>query len=247
MFNKTHCLLKPLFSFLIILVVFTSCTEEFKPINFKISSINKSYDADISVTYDMATGNDELSKIINFKVEKAIISTLSIPEKKTNLEAVLDDFNAEFVSFKTTYPEDEEPVWELQIETELSYQSQDIITIAISTYEFKGGAHGSDKITFLNLNAITGDVLHQKDIITNLDEFKTVAETYFKQSLKVENAHLKMEDFFFGKPFQLPENIGFSADGLVLLYNVYEVASYAQGYTEFVIPFDEVQDYLKVN
>ena len=56
-----------------------------------------------------------------------------------------------------------------------------------------------------------------------------------------------MEDFFFGKPFQLPKNIGYSDDGLVLLYNVYEVASFEQGYTEFVIPFDEIKSYLKVN
>jgi hypothetical protein len=56
-----------------------------------------------------------------------------------------------------------------------------------------------------------------------------------------------MEDFFFGKPFQLPENIGFSDDGLVLLYNVYEVASFNQGYTEFVIPFEDIASYLKLN
>ena len=55
-----------------------------------------------------------------------------------------------------------------------------------------------------------------------------------------------MEDVFFGKPFQLPENIGYSDDGLVLLYNVYEVASYDQDYIEFVIPFEELGSYLKM-
>lgn len=230
-----------------LLLIISSCTEEFKPTTFKIASIDKTYDADISVTYENATGTSELSKRINFKIEEAIIETLSIPDKKTNLEAVLDDFNSEFVNFKKDYPEDTEPVWELTIETELSYQSQDIITIAISTYEFKGGAHGNDKIKFLNLDAKTGSVLKQDDIVDNSETFKDLAETYFLKNLEVRGENLKIEDYFFGEPFHLPENIGFSADGLVLLYNVYEVASYAQGYTEFAIPFEDAQNYLKVN
>jgi hypothetical protein len=137
-------------------------------------------------------------------------------------------------------------IWELNIETEITYQSKEIITIAISTYEFKGGAHGNDKIEFLNLNGKTGAVLNQNDIIKNINDFKILAETHFVKSLENEDKDLKMEDFFFGKPFQLPENIGFSEDGLVILYNVYEVASYDQGYTEFVIPFEDVDSYLKV-
>ena len=116
----------------------------------------------------------------------------------------------------------------------------------MSFIEFQGGAHGNDKIKFLNLNAKTGEVLNQNDIIENSSGFKALAEKHFVASLETKEDRLKMEDFFFGKPFQLPENIGFSDDGLVLLYNVYEVASYAQGYTEFVIPFEDVTPFLKL-
>ena len=80
-----------------------------------------------------------------------------------------------------------------------------------------------------------------------MDAFYTLAQKHFVKSLEVEEDNLTMEDFFFGKPFQLPENIGFSDDGLVLLYNAYEIASYNQGYTEFIIPFDDVESYLKIN
>ncbi len=90
-------------------------------------------------------------------------------------------------------------------------------------------------------------MLNRNDLIKNITEFKALAETYFIKSLQSKQDVLKMEDFFFGKPFQLPENIGYSEDGLVILYNVYEVASYAQGYTEFVIPFEAAASYLKVN
>ena len=239
--------MKSIFPLILFLLLLNSCNSEFKPATFKTVEIEASYDADIAVTYDKAIGNDELSKTINFKIEEALISTLSDATKKTSLESILKDFNTEYLNFKTNFPDASEPVWELYIETEKIYQSDDIITLAISTYEFKGGAHGNDKIKFLNLDAKTGKILNQTDIIDNLKGFKTIAETHFIKSMELEKDQMKMEDFFFGKPFQLPENIGFSDDGLVLLYNVYEVASYEQGYTEFVIPFEDIESFLKIN
>jgi hypothetical protein len=227
-------------------MLLNSCEAEFKPATFKTTSIDNGFEADITATFDEATGNNDLSENINASITLAIIGTLSASDVKTDLNAVLKDFNSEFVDFKKDFPDDFEPIWELNIETEITYQSKEIKTIAISTYEFKGGAHGNDKIEFLNLNGKTGAVLNQNDIIKNINDFKILAETHFVKSLENEDKDLKMEDFFFGKPFQLPENIGFSEDGLVILYNVYEVASYDQGYTEFVIPFEDVDSYLKV-
>jgi len=229
-------------------LLLNSCETEFKPATFKTTSIDKAFEANISAIYDKATGNTELSKTINTNVEKAIVSALSTTdEEQKDLNTYLKGFNTEFVNFTKDFPDASEPVWELNIETEITYQSEAIITIAISTYVFEGGAHGNDQIKFLNLDAKTGQPFSQSDLITNEKDFKTLAESYFLKSLEIENSDLKMEDYFFGEPFHLPENIGFSDDGLVLLYNVYEVASYAQGYTEFVIPFEDVESYLKVH
>ena len=44
--------------------------------------------------------------------------------------------------------------------------------------------------------------------------------------------------------FYLPENIGLTENGLVLLYNQYEVASYADGAIELILPMNEVKNYL---
>lgn len=241
MINKNHISLLFLF-----LTLIFSCSNETKTISFENNSYENHYEADISVSIDEAIVNSEVSKIINFKIKEAIISTLSDVTKKTSLESVLEDFDAEFITFKKQFPEASHPAWELHIETEKVYQSEEIITLSINTYEFKGGAHGNDKIKFLNLNANTGEVYKLSDIVDNSDDFKALAKDHFLKSIDADKENNQIEDYFFGKPFQLPENIGFSDDGLVFLYNVYEVASYDQGYTEFVIPFDAVESYLKV-
>lgn len=245
MINKKSTSILSLALFLSLFLV-SSCNNESKPISFENNSYENNYEADISVSIDEAAGNDDISKVINFKIKEAIISTLSDVTKKTNLESVLEDFNSEYIAFKKEFPEASHPAWELHIEAEKSYQSEDVITLSVNTYEFKGGAHGNDKIKFLNLNTATGDVYNINDLVENSEDFKTLAKTYFLKSIDADKENNKIEDYFFGKPFQLPENIGFSDDGLVFLYNVYEVASYNQGYTEFIIPFDAVEPFLKV-
>lgn len=168
-----------------------------------------------SVIYEQATRNTDLSENVNASIERVIITTLNSNDVKGDLNTVLKDFNSEFIVFKKDFSEASEPIWELNIETEILYQSEDLITIAISTYEFKGGAHGNDKIKLVNLNVKTGQSLNHNEIIEDLSSFKTIAQKYFVKSLEIKKNNLKMEDFFFDKPFELPENIGFSEDGLV--------------------------------
>tara|TARA_R110002049_G_scaffold85746_3_gene218084 strand:+ start:8813 stop:9532 length:720 start_codon:yes stop_codon:yes gene_type:complete len=237
---------KQIIPFLIFILVLNSCSSEIKRASFETISVTETYDAAITATYSKAEGKDKLSKTINSNVDNALVETLSTAESKNDLKTILKEFNKEYLDFKKDFSEESEPVWELDIETELVYQSEAIITIAISTYEFKGGAHGNDQIKFLNLDAKTGHVLNLDDFIENNDEFKALAKSHFTKTVQLKDSAVNMEDVFFGKPFQLPENIGYSDDGLVLLYNVYEVASYDQDYIEFVIPFEELGSYLKM-
>ena len=46
--------------------------------------------------------------------------------------------------------------------------------------------------------------------------------------------------------FYLPENIGFTPKGIQLLYNQYEVSSFAEGPIEVTIPYNEVKKYLTI-
>lgn len=247
MFNLTLSTLKRIITFLIFLMVLNSCTSEFKPATFETISIEEPFEAEILAVYSKAKGNSDLSNSINKNVENAIIETLNTSENKNNLNDILKGFNDEYLSFKKDFEEITEPAWELLIETELTYQSESVITISISTYEYKGGAHGNDKIKLLNLDAKTGEIIELTDFINDIDGFTKLAESQFMSSLEKDKNNLTIEDFFFGEPFQLPENIGFSEEGLILIYNVYEVASYDLGYTEFMIPFEVADSYLKVN
>lgn len=222
----------------------TACEKEQKLVVFDTKNISNTHSANIEVTIDKASGGDDISKKINTSIEKALIISIPNTEKALNLNDALQEFDNDYKTFKTKF-EDENHVWELALETEVEYQSAEVITIAVSCYSDTGGAHGNDNIQLLNINPETGETYSFEDIISDKNGFEALAKTHFEKSLKSDNKDIS--NYFFGESFQLPENIGFSEEGLILLYNVYEIASYSEGYTEFVIPFEKLDSYLKIN
>lgn len=244
MFNKCTLSLKKIILPLIILIFISSCKDEIKPIEFETVLIKNTYEADIEVAFDKAKVNSEAAKSINTHINTAILKSIPISEKVVpqTIEEALKDFDTEYNSFKNDF-EDSEQTWVLAIETEVLYKTKSIITLGLSVYSDTGGAHGNDTIQFLNFNPENGTLLAKKDIISDMNGFKELSKSYFLDHMKNEGSDIS--EFFFGKPFQLPENIGFNDEGVILLYNVYEIASYNQGYTEFVIPWDKVQKKLK--
>jgi len=121
-----------------------------------------------------------------------------------------------------------------------------LIWVSLQSYVDTGGAHGNGRLSYLNFNPQTGALLKQNDIISNLSQFKKIAKTAFEEQTKPKDDDETIEDFLFGEDFQLPANIGFTKEGLTLLYNNYEIASYAQGITKIVLPYDQLNGLLKV-
>lgn len=245
MFNKCTFSLKKIILPLIILVLITSCKDEVKPLEFETIEIKTEFEAEIEVAFDKAKVNSEVAKTMNSHIDSAILKSIPISENATpkTVEEALKGFDAEYKSFKNDF-EDNTQVWALAVETEILYQTENIITMGLSVYADTGGAHGNDSIQFLNFNPESGAVLSQKDFISDIEGFKKLAESFFLDHMKNEGSDIS--EFFFGKPFQLPENIGFNEEGVILLYNTYEIASFSQGYTEFVIPMETAQEFLSL-
>lgn len=245
MFNTSYFSLNRLIFPLIILFFIVSCDDNVKPLEFESVIIKNTFDAEIEFQFDKAKETSEIAKAINKTIASEILKSIPISENKTieTLEEALTAFNAEYTTFKTNF-EDSSQVWALAIETEVLYTTESIVTVALSVYSDTGGAHGNDTIQFLNFDSQTGKRYSNEDLLSNIEGFKTLAKSFFLEHMKNEGSDIS--EFFFGKPFQLPENIGFSEEGVVLLYNVYEIASYSQGYTEFVIPSDKAQEFLKI-
>lgn len=248
MFNKSAKTLRKISSFLIIALVICSCNENVK-LTFETQQIEKSSDAIIAINYPKAIGTKAVTEKINQQIEHVIANEMNMtdtPENDISVSQAVSQFDNEYKTFKQDF-QDTNQQWKVDVEGKVVYESPEVICISLQSYIDTGGAHGNTRITYLNFDPETGALLKQNDIISNLTEFKKFAEKAFKEQTKPKDNDETIEDFFFGEEFQLPENIGFTKDGLLLLYNNYEIASYTRGVTKIILSYNDIKGFLKVN
>lgn len=247
MFNKSTSTLKKISLSLAVLIVVFSCKDDTE-ISFTDTTIEKTENAKINITYPKAEGNEKVADRINKTIENFLANEINMSEKSDknlSLDDAIKAFDGEYKSFKKDFS-DSTQEWEAMIESEVNYDSGKILCITVNSYLDTGGAHGNSHVTFLNFNKISGELLKTKDIITDAEGFKKMAIPYFEKATKPISNDEEVQDMFFGEAFQLPENIGFNEKGVILLYNIYEIASYAQGVTEFTIPYSEAKPFLNI-
>lgn len=235
--------MKKLVLILLVAIIFTACKEETN-LNFTSTYLELDDIAFIEIDYPTADGTSEAAQAINTILSSYIVNALNFEEgsvSNNDIETAASKFNDNYKAFKADFPDESTP-WEATVEGEVLYTSPLITSISINTYIFTGGAHGNDYIKLFNFNNLTGEVLKSEDVLDLNADFMKLAQRYFEQEVMKSGENVK--DYFFGEPFKLPENIGLNERGLIMLYNKYEIASYAQGYTEFLIPFKELEPYL---
>ncbi|UPS92425.1 DUF3298 and DUF4163 domain-containing protein [Bizionia sp. M204] len=219
-----------------------SCEDEETKITFSEKNFTTNQNKIVEINIPQAEGIEAVKNNINTSIEAMVSASLNLDEdsvaKSMSVSESIDKFNSEYASFKSEFPESALE-WEAQIDGEIMYQSEAVISVVITNYLNTGGAHGSLVVSFLNFDALTGQLLKNEQLFNDMNAFKTVAEDYFNDQIAD-----KKELYFEPDNFVLPQNIGFNDTGVILLYNSYEVAPYSTGLTEFTIPFDDLVPYL---
>lgn len=130
--------------------------------------------------------------------------------------------------------------WIVDVQTIPVYKNDTILVFALEIMTYFGGVHPNTNRVYYNLNRQTGKRLHYNWFSDQ--GFEEKAEAIFRRI-----NHLNPDDIindlrvgysFPNNKFQLPANYGFKGDSVVLYYNRYEIAPYAKGPTEYVIPIN---------
>jgi len=243
-FTKSTALKKVFLLFVILIV--SSCEKDIS-LKFEETSIQRKEPVSIEVIYPKLNDASDVSSKINQGIASNIASQIAFFDEETDsltLDNAIAQFENRFIQFKNDFEADATP-WEVNVNSEVVFQSPNVITVSIDSYTYTGGAHGNSVVTLLNLDPVTGDLYTQNELFKKSPDFIKLVEDYFKTET-TSKSNDNPGNYFFGEDFKLPENIGFNEKGVIFLYNTYELASYAQGITEFIIPYDALSKYLKI-
>ena len=247
--------------FLPVFLVVISCAEEKKaePVTLRFdrqqivrkageNCINEEADCSIiSLEVLKAKGPEDISEEINAALNEHVINLISNAEKPKpqTLEELTDNFLKDYKTAAESFSE--EPPWEAYLNQNIYRQTEDLISIGVTTEVFSGGAHGYKNLTFLNFDPETGEKLSADDLFE--PQFTALAEEKFREAQQIPaGENINSTGYWFeNDTFQLPENIGFSEEAVILVYNPYEVGPYATGDIYLEIPLKDAQPFLRKN
>ena len=221
-------------------MLFQTCKEE-SLMSFSEINITTENNTLVDINIPKASGNESIANAINSEISNIIIQELNIGDTNDStsltIEESINSFNREYLAFIDEFPESNQ-AWEALIDGDVIFQSENIITISLTSYINTGGAHGILQISLLNFDAVSGHRIPNQNLFNNQEAFTNLAKTFFDTTVEERTILFEPDNF------TLPANMGYSDDGLLLLYNVYEIAPYVTGIIDFIIPYEKIEAYL---
>jgi hypothetical protein len=238
------------------IVILTGCKKE-TDLSFTTTTYQKKTSlpckencAAVSIAIPIADSPPVIADSINKKVFNTIRQIIFFGEKPytaTNYEDLMTSFIKSYEELKNDFPEDVIG-WEGKVKGSINYVSGKIINIKLNHYTYTGGAHGYEGNTSLIFDHKTGKSLSYKSIFSNEEGFRQYAENKFREKFKIPaDKNINSTGLMFeNEKFTLPQNIFFKDDGLLLYYNSYEIASYAEGQKELFLSYSEIAPFVEL-
>ena len=208
----------------------------------------------VTIDYLKAAGDDIISDKINSEIKLHIIEALFLGEDSKPSAKDIPQAAEEFIlAYRDHQPDIPTELdfggYEAEITFNKTYQNEHLVSLEILKYIFTGGAHGYGGISFLNFDLETGETMKTSDLFIDFAEFESFAEIKFKEAHDIPMGdNINATGFWFDDDkFYIPKTVGFNKNKLVIIYNQYEISSYAEGPVLLEIPLEEATPFLDSN
>ncbi|MCK5127756.1 MAG: DUF3298 domain-containing protein [candidate division Zixibacteria bacterium] len=259
--------MKQLILLLTILIVLTvSCSEQtvvvsYPQLNYEIRTIERysGVRADstkgvafVKVAYPEIVSCDSTNTadLINQFTYCFVIEQFGDHLCENRIEVHADKFIAEYVDFMAYMP-DYCLGWGKSITTTVVTDTLGIFSLGLSYFSYAGGAHPNSYKYFANFNTFNGDYIRLEDVLIEgyQDNLNKIAEKIFRNQKKLaHDADLDTAGYWFDdNTFSVNDNFLITPKGLLFFYNDYEIACYANGSTQLLIPYREMNILIKAD
>jgi hypothetical protein len=119
-------------------------------------------------------------------------------------------------------------------------QNYNLATFAIQSYSYSAGAaHGMSHQEFVNFDLSTKKHIPVSQLVKANMTQKLRDELYASNQSWLENHDIKKDKL------QLSDNYYYGVNGIVFVYPLYELASYAEGMSELTLPYYTAKQFIK--
>ena len=221
----------------------------------KIKIEKKSEGCEKNSLHDCAELKIEYPYLSGSKNNKAIVS-INNNIKLQLLQPILDEgeynsldslISAYFNEFNLVLKETVQPVqgWQIERIMKVKNQSAKMLAIEYSDYSYLGGAHPNSFLTYSNYNLENGEQVSLDDCFNKdyEEQLNSIGEKIFRQQKNLTSkSDLNSEGYWFDEnKFELNDNFAIIQNGLLFYFNAYDIAPYAMGSTELIIPYSEIK------
>lgn len=207
---------------------------------------------DINIEYAVGGASEEVVQSVNGIIAEMLFGEEELTDVPGSCEKYIENL-------KKTYREDCTEViemskefgysmipatcsWAASVQGQFLKTYKGYIPYRSDTYNYTGGAHGSRTVLCRNFKFKNGEAASEEDIFKeNYEETLTA----LLMDKAVEYVGEEYAEALWTEEIKPNGNFLLSEEGIVYIFNQYEIAPYAAGVIELTIPWDEVSDILK--
>ena len=178
---------------------------------------------------------------ITSNMDSAVVA--SSGTKQLNEKNLFSLLLTTYTDFKKDFPE-APGCWQIDQKGDTVMVTSRIVAYKLDLFTFMGGAHPNSFREYVVFDRRTGDVLPPGHFVADSVALLQKAEAAFRKLeglTQVDNLTAKGYFLNADSTFFLPQNITFTREGVYLYYNPYEIAPYARGPIEFLLPYADLK------
>lgn len=215
-----------LFILLIISISVTAIQDNVVVTPKKFNKNNELIVVDLTIPQISGMGNKDKERVINQNFDKEANDAYEAVEKQAKEDYDQSQkYNIPFTNYEANYS------------YLISYNKNGVLSIPVDISTYTGGAHGMTVRKSNNFDIHTGERLLLKDLFIEGYNYKSVFDNIINGEIS------KNKDNYFQGSFK-----GIKADsdyflnnkGIVVYFQLYEIAPYAAGMPEFLIPYSKI-------
>lgn len=200
------------------------------------------------------TTMEEKNEYFEMNLNIPIINGIKNKDKEKNLNEEFKSKSLDFANgIKTMAEEDfkeskkqgyEVKIYEAVVNFNVQYIGEDYISLLVDSYSYTGGAHGITLRQSYNIDKNTGDIITLKSIFKDGYDYKKIIDEMITKEINKDKDNYFPEDF---KGINDNQEFFINNEGIVIYFQLYEIAPYVTGFPEFKVSFKDIKDEMKLN